>query len=273
VTDYTVLGAGGFIGSHLARVLEAGGRTVSTPARGEPLVGRDLGAVFYCIGLTSDFRTRPYDTVEAHVGLLSHVLEHCDFTSLVYLSSTRIYRRLAGHVTEDEPMPMVAEDPDDLYGISKILGESLGFSSSRPFKVARLSNVYGADRGSRNFLGSLIEDAIGTGRIVLETALDSRRDYLAVDEAARILIRIAEDGVRTTYNVASGSLVTTRDIADRLRDLTGCTIQVAAGAATTHPPAIDVTRIKHEFGFVPRGVLEDLPSVVGAYRRSAGVGS
>ena len=171
MTAYTVLGAGGFIGSHLARELRARGEEVTTPARGERLEGRDLGSVFYCVGLTSDFRARPFDTVEAHVVLLSHVLEHCDFTSLVYLSSTRVYRRLAGPATEDVPLPMVAGDPDDLYAISKLLGESIGFSSSRPFKVARLSNVYGPDRGSRNFLGSLIEDALATGRIVLESAL------------------------------------------------------------------------------------------------------
>ena len=66
---YTVLGASGFVGGALARVLREGGAQVCTPARGESLAGRELGHVFYCIGMTADFRRWPFHTEigRAHV--------------------------------------------------------------------------------------------------------------------------------------------------------------------------------------------------------------
>ena len=35
----------------------------------------------------------PFDTIRAHVSVLSEVLEHAEFESLLYLSSTRVYGR------------------------------------------------------------------------------------------------------------------------------------------------------------------------------------
>ncbi len=55
--------------------------------------GADLGHAFYCIGLTADFRSRPFETIEAHCGLLKEVLSGSRFSSFVYLSSTRVYAR------------------------------------------------------------------------------------------------------------------------------------------------------------------------------------
>src|SRR5437016_3963737 len=87
----TVLGASGYIGSHLVTELLRQGHAVSTPGRREPLTGIALGTVIYCVGLTNDFRFHPYDTVEAHVCHLSHILQCCRFDRLIYLSSTRLY--------------------------------------------------------------------------------------------------------------------------------------------------------------------------------------
>jgi uncharacterized protein YbjT (DUF2867 family) len=69
---FTVLGAGGFIGGRLVEHLRGLGHEVDAPPRRpaeayvDGLGGRQLGHVVYCIGLTADFRTRPYETVEAH---------------------------------------------------------------------------------------------------------------------------------------------------------------------------------------------------------------
>ena len=75
---FTVLGASGYIGRHLVPHLRALGAEVWAPAKGE-LTGLDqpLGHVIYAVGLTAGFRTRPYDTVQAHVGWLAQLLQRC----------------------------------------------------------------------------------------------------------------------------------------------------------------------------------------------------
>src|SRR5437868_14664917 len=87
----TVLGASGFIGSHIVRELEQRGEKYYAPAKVETIWDKDLGNIIYCIGLTADFRTRPFDTVEAHVCKLNELLKRGRFDSLLYLSSTRVY--------------------------------------------------------------------------------------------------------------------------------------------------------------------------------------
>src|SRR5262249_21758891 len=65
---YTVLGASGFIGGHLAaHFRKAGVRHLAPPKWTDDVLHRPLGHVLYCIGLTADWRSRPHDTVRAHV--------------------------------------------------------------------------------------------------------------------------------------------------------------------------------------------------------------
>ena len=88
-----VLGAEGWIGSALVNDLRQQGRAVLAVRRGELndwlACSNSLGPVIYAIGLTADFRERPYATVEAHVTLLSRVLQRSGLSQFVLLSSTR----------------------------------------------------------------------------------------------------------------------------------------------------------------------------------------
>src|SRR5450631_61417 len=71
---YTVLGAEGFIGSHVARRLAERQIPHQTLTRDIlDHLDQPLGHLLYCIGLTADFRERPFDTVEAHVHVLSQI--------------------------------------------------------------------------------------------------------------------------------------------------------------------------------------------------------
>ena len=91
-----ILGANGWIGSHLAAYLVSRGEAPLLVDKSN--IEEWLSApypvkkLFYCIGLTSDFRDKPYETVEAHVSLLSKVIQVKDIDKFVYLSSTRVYQ-------------------------------------------------------------------------------------------------------------------------------------------------------------------------------------
>lgn len=260
--NYTVLGATGFIGSHLIRALRDAGHDVYAPAKDDQTIfERPLGHVLYCIGLTADFRSRPFDTVRAHVSVLADVLEKAAFDSLVYLSSTRVYARSASG-KESASLAVDVSDPSDLYNLTKLTGESLCRACNRPnVKVARLSNVIGRDHHSENFLFSLIRDAL-SGRIELQSDPDSAKDYILLDDVVSLLPRIATEGKEWLYNVASGTNVAHCDIVNVLTKLTRCDVTIYQGAPRLIFPEIDIARLRSEFGFSPASILEYLPGLV-----------
>jgi nucleoside-diphosphate-sugar epimerase len=261
VKHATVLGASGFIGSRLSAELQRRGLDVRTPARDADLTAEDLGTVFYCIGLTGDAPRRPFETVEAHVEKLSEVLRSCRFDQIVYLSSTRLYLG-APTGREDETLRIDPADRGRVFNLSKILGESLVLQTDRPGRIVRLSNVYGPDWESESFLPAILATACRDGAVTIRDAPGSAKDYVHVQDAVEALIRIALDGRKPLYNVASGRNVSHGEFAEELRRVAGCTVDFEAEPATVVFPPIDTTRLQTEFSFSPRLVLDDLSELV-----------
>lgn len=259
---FTVLGARGFIGRNLLSFLRENGHDTWAPSPDDEIIfSRALGHVIYCIGLTADFRERPYDTMRAHIGLLTEVLERTDFDSFLYLSSTRVYSRNRT-ASETDPIIVDASAPSDLYNISKLAGESLCRSSGRTHvRIARLSNVIGLDPTSQNFVIDIIRQAIG-GRITLRSQPLSSKDYIWIDDAVKLLAEIAVSGSETVYNVASGINLQHREIVDQLVRLTGTRTEILPEAPRHDFPVIDIQRIRNEFGFSPQNVLSKLPGLI-----------
>ena len=263
---FTVFGSSGYIGSHLATYLGKEGMDCLTPQRDDPSIfDHELGHVIYSIGLTADFRQKPLDTVNAHVCQLLEVLRRGRFQSLLYLSSTRLY---SGAESGDEGVTVAVnpEDSSDVYNLSKLMGEATCFALGQPqIRVARLSNVYGNDWMSDNFLTSVIRSAVDDGQIVLQTDLDSAKDYISILDVVPTLLNIATKGSHRLYNVASGLNVSVRALTDRLRDLTGCTVRVRDGSPVTSFPRINTARLRNEFTRTPANVLDSLPALIADY--------
>jgi nucleoside-diphosphate-sugar epimerase len=263
----TILGASGFIGSHLTKRLDLlDGEYVAFDR--EAGVPRGLsGHVVYCIGVTADFRSRPFDTVEAHVCALIEALRYSRFETLLYLSSARVYKG-ADSTSEDAAIRISPLDASDLYNVSKAMGESLALSCGRPTRVVRLSNVYGGDFKSDNFLSSIIRDAIVHKHVVLNTSAESAKDYISIDNVVDALIQIAMSGKERLYNIASGFNVSNGQLAEALRSATGCTVEFAQDAPSVTFPTINIDRVQAELNFQPSRVLEDIPHLVDLYRRN-----
>lgn len=259
LTTFTVLGASGYIGSRLVAHLQAQGYNVWAPARGAAEVfTRSLGHVMYCAGLTADFRTRPFDTVDAHVGLLRQVLERAQFDSLLYLSSTRVYMG-ATSTSEDASLAVLPADPSYLYNLTKLTGESLCRASGRAgARVARLSNVVGPgmDVEAGNLVADLLHQA-RHGHVVLRSDPQSAKDYVHVDDVVGWLPQIALQGRHQVYNVASGVQTTHAQWLGWLQARTGCVVETQSQAPLQTFPAIDVQRLQSEWGVKSRAVLAD----------------
>lgn len=267
----TVLGASGFIGSHLVERLRELDIAHSSLGRDDDLPRENLGDVIYCIGIGADFRTKPFETVEAHVCKLLEFLQECEFDSLLYLSSIRLYEaHVVGEAREEDPIQVAPLNPIDLYNISKAMGESLLLSCGRKTRVARLANVYGSDFASRSFLSSVLKEAISTNKVTLRTSLDAERDYVDIGDVVDALIKIATEGRHRVYNVASGVNVSHRKLTQRISELTGCRVEVVPTPSQTTYPQINIDRIREEFGFTPASILDDMDRLVELYRYHQG---
>ena len=266
----TVLGASGFIGQRLNARLEELKLERYAPARDEKVAGKKLGDVIYCIGLTADFRDRPFDTVEAHVCKLVEVLRDSDFDSLLYLSSTRLYQT-EDSTSEENALRVEPLNHSDLYNISKAMGESLALNCGRKTRVARISNTYGSDFASVNFLSTLIRDAVNKQKLVLQTSAASAKDYVSVSDVVDGLINIATKGRQRIYNLASGINVSNGELVASLRALTGCEVEFSPGAPTSSFPQINIERMQNEFNYTPSQVLNDMAHLVNLYRDNEGI--
>ena len=267
MSSITVLGASGFIGSVLVKRLQELDREFLAPGRDEKLAGRKLGDIIYCIGLTADFRERPFETVDAHICHLLPILRDCDFDSLLYLSSARIYQGHGTLAREEDSLQVAPSNQDYLYNISKVMGESLSLAAGKRTRVVRLSNVYGEDYTSGNFLSTIIRDAISTPMVTVHNAPDAEKDYVSIHDVVDGLIRIAGEGRQSIYNLASGINVSNLRLTQKISELTGCEITFDPPAAGISFPSINIDRMRSEFGFRPRNLLDDLGNLIESYRK------
>lgn len=262
---YTVLGASGFIGRHLVGRLKSMGHEVfAAPRDFSPKSDEDLENVIYAIGLTADFRTRPFDTIEAHVLKAADFLRNARFSSFLYLSSARVYGN-GIETGEEAGLSARPSDPSDLYNLSKLTGEAICLQSGRAnVRIARLSNVIGPEEARADtFIGALCREA-RAGRIHLQTSLSSSKDYIWIDDAVELLTRIAGGGRHRLYNVASGVQISHAQWTEAISAGTGCAVTVSDEASQISFPPICVDRIQEEFGFSASNVLGYLPDILAA---------
>jgi nucleoside-diphosphate-sugar epimerase len=264
--NYTILGATGFIGRHLADALRSSGATVSCPDRPElqSLRNGNLGHVFYCLG-GDHWAEDPFGAVDAHLNHLRRVLERCHFESLTYLSSTRLY---LGAATGREDCPLVLDygDPGRFHNALKMAGETLCLTSHRPeVRVVRLSNVIGFAPRGISFIPGLIRSAILTGEMKVWTAPDSAKDYIAIEDVLGILPRIAETGQFRLYNIASGKNIAAATIVARIEAISGAKATWHKGEAVVFP-SISIDRIQKEFEFEPRPALDILQTAFRGFK-------
>ncbi|MEK9569491.1 MAG: SDR family oxidoreductase [Paracoccaceae bacterium] len=266
---FTVIGVNGFIGKAIFTKLKDLGFAVFGYDRADcdtfDVVSQPIGHVIYAAGVTADFRSRPHDTMEAHVSSATSLLRNTRFESFLYLSSTRLYRN-ASSTTERAKFLMDPNCPESIYDLSKLAGESLAIADRRSsVRVARLSNVYGNADASDVFIASVLRDACRKGEVVLNSRPESAKDFISLADVTSLLPAIAMHGTRKVYNVARGKNTRFDHILEELRRITGCRYSFSEKALTDKPSIdreIDVAQLEAEFPLLKRDLLQDIGYLV-----------
>jgi nucleoside-diphosphate-sugar epimerase len=262
---YTIFGSSGFIGGHLSNYFVAHGHEVNMPDRNLCFTlannskSLNLGHVVYCIGMTANFRTDISGTLESHIILLEKLLKLHKCESITYLSSTRVYEG-AAHTHEDASLLVNPSLPGQIYNLSKLTAESMCLLSNTNAKIIRLSNVYGPQNKTKNFLSSVLNEAIEKGAVTFQTSPNSAKDFVSIDDVVKLAHLIITQGKYNIYNLASGENTCNQLISEFLVDQK-VKVTYSQGVPEWTFQPIDISRIKNEFGITPERLISNLPKL------------
>lgn len=263
MTHFTVFGGSGFIGRHIVAALRQDGHQVVSHGRDFNInKNTPLGHVIYAAGATGGSSTPPITMLDVHATLVEKILSNTDFSSFVYLSSTRVYglEGQSSNTAEDATLGL-STAPSDWFALTKLCGESLCLNSKRPaVSVARLSNVYGVDQHPSTFLSAVRRDCLAHGGTTINETPQSCKDYISITDAVRYLCGMATAGIEGIYNVASGSTTTHSQIADTLGTL-GFDVAFNPQGVERHFPAVKTEKIRGLFGAPAHHLIDDLPTL------------
>lgn len=292
-----VIGASGFIGRALCRVLEPNGGVTAgerVPERGScnsqyidllqpssitvALAKIKPDVVINCAGVV----TAPGSpTNTAMTGnLLQAVLKSgIGIRSIVICGSAAAY----GPVRRDD-LPVRESTPlaaFTVFGLDKMREESLGrlyrYSFGVPVVTARIFYPIGTGMSGHHFLPSVCRQLqqwkAGRRERLEVTRLDATRDYVCASDVARALAALAYGQPReAAYNIGSGQETSNGELLQRVFALEGLKDlpPVTRGNRTSVlplPSRADITAMRTEFGWTPevgldRSILEVLDEAV-----------
>lgn len=189
---------------------------------------------------------------------------------LVFVSSREVYGETAsGESCEDDPLV-----PNNIYGVTKLLGERLliwaGQKFGLDYVILRLTNVYGPE-GEQYNIQAMIRKAMTEGRIRLLGG-NQRMNLIYVEDAAEAICRCLTEPQASgqIFNVGSQEDLAVEDIVGRLVSMLGISVGIdrgpmRAGETLNFRPSLD--RIERELGWHARiGFGEGLRRTIEWYR-------
>lgn len=202
----TIIGATGYIGRALKAKLNLLGYTLSTPPRDsiDTLHGKMVGELYYCAGATNNYAINPAQTIHAHITQLAELLDKCDFRSIVYLSSTRLYDRHnpsneyrnSSPITGHSDLTLNPTNPRHLFDLTKAAGEAacLALAADKA-RIARLACVWDLTTNGHGFLWELLRKIEAAKQnqqpaIQIETCPSTTRHYIHLNDCIDALIRM-----------------------------------------------------------------------------------
>ncbi len=185
---------------------------------------------------------------------------------VIFISSGAVYGQNALQPLHEQLVP----HPDSPYGVSKLAAESyvrtLGTISGIETVNLRVFNAYGPGQylpaSHPPVVPNFLRQAVRNGTLVINGDGHQTRDYVFLDDTIRAMIAAATapdlDGF--VINVGSGKEISTRQLAQRVMEITGSsaeTIYNPRSNAGVESMCADLTLAKEKLGYFPKVSLKE----------------
>lgn len=236
-----VLGGSGFVGSHVADALSDAGHEVTlfdavespwlrddqrfvlgdiTDLRSTEQAVEGQEVVYNFAGLADidDSRGRPLDTVRINVAGNANVLEAARRVGIRrYVFASSIY---------------VASEAGSFYRVSKqacelYIEEYRREYGTPPYTILRYGTLYGRRAGQTNSVHRYLRQALRDRRITAHGTGDELREYIHMEDAARLSVEILTDEFIDEQVVLTGHHpMRFHDLLDLIREIVGPDVEV-----------------------------------------------
>jgi nucleoside-diphosphate-sugar epimerase len=218
-----VLGGGGFIGGAIARRLRSEGTEVA--ALGRPsfdLLAPDAAArvaaelrsddVVIFVSALAPCKDVPMLIDNIRMGeAVCAALASKPVAHVIYISSDAVYKDSVEPLSESS-----CAEPGSLHGIMHLAREVMLRSAfSGPLALVRPTLTYGIDDPHNGYGPNRFRRLAAEGReIVLFGDGEERRDHVAVEDIAELVLRIVLERSSGVFNAVSGDVVSFRAVAE-----------------------------------------------------------
>ena len=145
-----------------------------------------------------------YDTLQDIDGILAEKIEAKKNIHYIMLSSRIVYgqSQYDNFILKESQIPK----PNTAFGLAKLkieqsLIQNLG---KERLTILRLGNIFGFEPGRATFFGTALRTLQEENRILLNSAPDSLRDFIAVWHFVDIMLKIAANPQPGLYNIGAG---------------------------------------------------------------------
>lgn len=232
-----VIGAAGFVGKAVAARMERDGVSVLRITRDQvDLSAADAGARLAALFRTGDAvvaaaARAPCKNADmlienmVMVRAMAQALSSVDVTHVVNISSDAVYA--------DSPAPLnenSCASPGSLHGVMHLAREVMLRSEVKaPFVSLRPSLLYGAGDPHNGYGPNRFRRLAAKGQeIVLFGNGEERRDHIFIDDVAELVAQVLYRRSEGTLNVATGTVHSFREIADKVVALSGQPVAIRA---------------------------------------------
>lgn len=137
--------------------------------------------------------------------------------NVIFVSSRMVYSPKVNKIPFLESEPVY---PDNLYGVSKLTAENIGFYNKLNLKSLRLTEVRDFSERSGRLMMNFIKQALEKQPITVYGDGSGQREYLYVkDVALAIEAAIQKPAVKGVFNIGSGIGTTNKELAELVRDI------------------------------------------------------
>jgi nucleoside-diphosphate-sugar epimerase len=132
----------------------------------------------------------------------------------VMLSTSKVYGDSHLMTTYNENSEIA---PVEHYGRNKLTTEFKLLSNfALNVTILRGSNIFGYEYGRNSFVGYLMSQLVNEGKIKFSIDPNTQRDFLFVEDAAKIIEKVCEVKPFGVFNLSSNQPITAKSIAKKL---------------------------------------------------------